>query len=141
MMRPLFPLMPPVLLIAAAPALPGAQGQVMAAMAASAAGWNAGDLDRFMAVYADDATYVTKDGVLRGKPAIADRYRPSFTGNGNARGRLSFEPVAFRTVGPAQQLLIARWRLNGGAKEESGMTTLLWERRPAGWRIVADHSS
>lgn len=134
-------LLPLVALIAAAPAPSGPQAQVMAAMAASAAGWNAGDLDRFVAVYADDATFLTKDGVLRGKAAIADRYRPSFAGGGNTRGRLSFEPVAFRSLGPAQLLLIARWRLTGAAKAESGMTTLLWERRPAGWRIAADHSS
>ena len=128
-------------LVATMPALPGAQGQVMAAMAASAAGWNAGSLDRFVAVYADDATFVTKDGVLRGKAAIADRYRPSFANGGNTRGRLSFEPVAFRTLGPAVQLLVARWKLTGGAKEESGMTTLVFERRPTGWRIAADHSN
>lgn len=128
-------------LVAAAPALSGPQAQVMAAMEASAAGWNAGDLDRFVAVYADDATFVTKDGVLRGKVAITDRYRPSFTKIGNTRGTLTFAPVAFRMMGQAQQVLIARWRLTGGAKEESGMTTLVWERRPAGWRIVADHSS
>lgn len=128
-------------MVAAAPALSGPQAQVMAAMTASAAGWNAGDLDRFVAVYADDASFVIKDGVLRGKAAIADRYRPSFANGGNTRGRLRFEPVAFRTLGPAQQLLIARYRLTGGATEESGMTTLVWERRPAGWRIVADHSN
>jgi uncharacterized protein (TIGR02246 family) len=127
------------LLIAAAPA--GPQAQIIAAMTASAAGWNAGDLDRVMAVYADDATYVTRTGVVQGKAAIAARYRPSFASGANTRGRLSFEPVAFRTLGPAQQLLIARWRLTGGEKDESGYTTLLWERRAAGWRIVADHSS
>lgn len=140
-MRPLIvsPLMAP--LVAAAPALAPAQAQVMAAMQASAAGWNANDLDRFTAVYADDATFITKDGVLRGKAAIAERYRPSFASGGNVRGQLSFEPVAFRTLGPAQQLLIARWRLTGGAAGETGMTTLVWERRAAGWRIVADHSS
>jgi uncharacterized protein (TIGR02246 family) len=134
---------PLVALIAAGPALAPAQAQVMAAMTASAAGWNAGDLDRFMAVYADDASYVTKGDVLRGKAAIADRYRPTFVAGGNTRGKLSFEPVAFRTLGPAQMLLIARWRLTGAAAaaEETGMTTLVWERRAAGWRIVADHSS
>lgn len=127
--------------VAAGPALSGAQQEVMSAMEASASGWNAGDLARFVAIYAEDATFVTRDGVLRGKAAIAERYRPSFTGGSNTRGRLAFEPVAFRTVGPAQQLLIARWKLTGGAKTESGMTTLLLERRSAGWRIVADHSS
>ena len=140
-MRAMIPVVLPIALIAAAPALAPAQGQVLAAMQASAAGWNAGDLDRFMAVYADDASYVTKDGVLRGKAAIAARYRPSFGPGGNLRGKLVFEPVAFRTLGPAQQLLIARWTLTGAAASETGMTTLVWERRPAGWRIVADHSS
>ena len=128
-------------LIAAAPGLAPAQTEVVAALQASADGWNGGDLDRFMAVYAEDASYVTKDGVLRGKAEIAARYRPSFTSTGNTRGRLSFEPIALRTLGPAQQLLIARWRLTGAAASETGMTTLVWERRPAGWRIVADHSS
>lgn len=134
-------LLPIIVIAAVAPALSPPQAQVMAAMEASAAGWNAGDLDRFMAVYADDATYVTKDGVLRGKAAIAARYRPSFVDGANTRGKLSFEPVAFRIAGPAEQLLIARWRLTGVPTDQSGMTTLLWERRPAGWRIVADHSS
>ena len=131
----------PLVLVAAAPALAPPQQQVMTAMQASAAGWNAGDLDRFMAVYADDATYVTKDEVLRGKAAIAAKYRPSFAPGGNVRGQLSFEPIAFRQLGPAVQLLVARWRLTGGAAGETGMTTLVWERRPVGWRIVADHSS
>ena len=50
-----------------------AKQAVMAAMTDSAAGWNAGNLDRFMAVYADDAVYVTPKGLVRGKAAIADR--------------------------------------------------------------------
>ena len=132
----------PLIATAAAPApLPGVQGQIMAAMTASAAGWNAGDLDRFMAVYADDAVYATRDELLRGRAAIAARYRPGFAGDRNLRGRLSFEPLAFRTISPAHQLVVARWRLTGGVKDEQGLTTLLWERRPAGWRIVSDHSS
>ena len=132
----------PLLLVAAAPApLAGVQGQIMAAMTASAAGWNAGDLDRFMAVYADDTVYATKDELLRGKAAVTARYRPGFVGTRNLRGRLSFEPLAFRTVSPAHQLLVARWRLVGGVKDEQGLTTLLWERRPGGWRIISDHSS
>ena len=134
-------LLPALIAAAVSPALTPAQAQIVAAMTASAAGWNAGDLDRFIGVYADDASYVTRDGVLQGKAAIAARYRPSFVSGGNSQGRLSFAPVAFRTLGPAQQLLIARWTLTGGAKEESALTSLIWERRPAGWRIVADHSS
>lgn len=111
-----------------------------AAMAASAAGWNANDLDRFMAVYAEDAVYVTAGGVVRGKPAIAARYRASFTGTANRRGRLSFQPLVERAIDPAHRLFIARWTLTG-SKIETGMTSLLFERRGDAWQIVSDHSS
>lgn len=132
----------PLALLAAAPApQPGAAAQITAAMNASAAGWNAGDLDRFMAVYADDAVYATGNELLRGKAAIAARYRPGFAGDRNLRGRLTFAPLANRTLSPVHHLLVARWKLTGGAKDEEGTTTLLWERRQAGWRIISDHSS
>ena len=118
------------------------QDAIMAAMADSAAGWNAGDLDRFVAIYAPDATFVTKTGLLRDRRAIAEHYRASFADGGNARGRLSFQPLAWRAISNVHQLLIARWTLapaSGAA--EAGVTTLLFERRADGWRIIADHSS
>jgi uncharacterized protein (TIGR02246 family) len=120
------------------------QVQVQAAMEASAAGWNAGDLDRFVAIYAKDAVFVTSKGVLRGKTEIAGNYRPSFVGGGNARGKLSFQPMAFRTLSAVHQLFVARWTLTpavAGAKVETGLTTLVFERQPAGWKIISDHSS
>ena len=118
-----------------------APASVLAApMAASAAGWNAGDLDAFMAVYSNDAVYVTAKGVIRGKAAITARYAPSFARGGNNRGRLSFAPLVERVIDPTHRLLVARWTLTGTATE-TGMTTLLFERRGGEWKIVADHSS
>ena len=130
------------LLMAAAPANPTAE--VDAAMNASAAGWNAGNLDRFVAIYAPDATYVTKDALVRGRAAIAARYRPSFLPGGNRRGRLSFQPLARRMLDARHMIYWARWMLaptRAGAKPEMGMTTLVFERRPDGWKIISDHSS
>lgn len=133
---------PAATLSVATPQAATPQAAIMAAMTASAAGWNAGDLDRFMTLYADDATYVTAKGLVRGKPAIADRYRKSFAGGGNARGRLTFVAPAFRAIDASHMLLWARWVLTPVAgKVDSGMTTLLFQRRPEGWRIVSDHSS
>jgi len=113
---------------------------IAAAMAASAAGWNAGDLDRFMAVYADDAVYVTAKGVVRGKAAIAARYAPGFTGGGNTRGKLSFVMLVERPIDATHRVLIARWTLTG-KETQSGYTTLVFARRDGHWRIVTDHSS
>ena len=113
------------------------------AITASAAGWNAGDLDRFVAVYADDAIFVTPAGLVRGRAAIADHYRASFAGaHGNTRGRLAFTTLGYRVLSPVHVILFARWRLTPAAGAgEAGMTTLVFERRPRGWQIVSDHSS
>jgi uncharacterized protein (TIGR02246 family) len=128
-----------LMLVAAAPATP--QVAITAVMADSAAGWNTGDLDRFMQVYAADAVYVTAKGLVSGKPAIAERYRASFANGKNNRGTLSFQMLGERALDPTHHILFARWTLTGTPATETGMTTLLFERRPQGWRIVADHSS
>ncbi|KQS04543.1 hypothetical protein ASG11_10015 [Sphingomonas sp. Leaf357] len=133
--------------MAAAAATPAttAQVQVLAAMQDSAAGWNSGDLDRFMRVYSDapDTSFVAKDGVITGKPAIAKRYAPRFTPEGAAkRGVLSFETLRFTLIDARHALLVARYRLKiAGAADQTGPTTLLFVKERGGWRISADHSS
>ncbi len=114
------------------------------AMKDSAAGWNAGSLDRFVAIYAPDATYVTNAGLVQGRAAIADKYRASFADGANKRGKLGFDLLGSRMISPAHLLLWARWTLtpaDPAAKAETGMTTLLFEHRPEGWKIISDHSS
>lgn len=132
-------LSPPVV---AQPSREGAAAAVEAAMADSAAGWNAGDMRRFLAIYADDAVFVTRDGLVRGKAAIAARYDKSYGRDAARRGRLSFRMLGQRAVDPTHRMLWARWRLDhAGGKVDSGMTSLLFERRAGGWKIVSDHSS
>lgn len=119
------------------------QADIGAVMADSAAGWNTGDLARFMACYAPDAVYVAGGKLVSGKDAIAAVYTKSFAAGGNTRGKLTFQPMAWRTISNVHQLLVARWTLTpgGGGKVETGLTTLLFERRKDGWRIISDHSS
>ena len=121
-----------------------ARTAILTAMTDSAAGWNTGDLDRFMAVYAADAVYVTPKGLVRGKATIADHYRASFGHGGNARGRLTFADVSFRTIDRSHELMWAQWVLqpaDPAGKVDTGRTTLVFERRPGGWKIISDHSS
>jgi len=131
-------------LVAAAPDPGNSRAAVMAAMEASAAGWNRGSLDAFMAVYADDATFVTEAGTIaRGRAAIAAVYAPTFKDGVNTRGRLSFEPLAYRQLSPVHAVLTARWTLTPSSvgKAETGLTTVVFARQAGGWRIVADHSA
>ena len=134
----------PVLVIAApAAAQTTPQAQITAAMNDSAAAWNRGDLNGFMALYAEDALFAAGDKLKRDSREIAAGYAPSFVSGGNKRGRLGFEMLAWRTLSPVHQLLVARYVLTpaDGTAPQSGLTTLLFERRKAGWRIISDHSS
>lgn len=137
----------PVVAVVSAPvahAQVAPQAAIEAVMRDSAAGWNGGDLPRFMAIYAPDATYVAGGAVVRGKDAIAARYAKSFADGGNVRGTLGFAFLSWRPVGATHMMMVARWTLTPaavGAKVDTGLTSLLFERRAEGWRIVSDHSS
>lgn len=118
---------------------------VEAAMAASAAGWNAGDVDRFLKVYSDapQTSFVTKTGIVRGKAAMRALYLQHFAfGDAAKRGTLSFATLDFRLFDPTHALLIARYTLTySDGKKRSGPTSLIFARESTGWHIVADHSS
>jgi uncharacterized protein (TIGR02246 family) len=119
------------------------EASIRAVMRDSAEGWNRGDLDRFMAAYADDPklTFVSGDGIIRGKATISGRYARSFAAGGNRRGTLSFTFLDFRKVGSSHAHLVARYRLRRPNGEiEEGPTSLLFRRTGEGWRIIADHS-
>lgn len=119
-----------------------AEAAITAAMTDSAAGWSSGDMARFLAIYAEDAVFVTRDGLVRGKAAIATRYDRNYGTDAAKRGTLGFRMLGFRPVDAAHQMLWARWTLTyPGGKTDSGMTSLLFERQAAGWKIVSDHSS
>lgn len=131
----------------AAPAIAQAPEQVAVekAMTDSAAGWNAGDVERFMRVYSDDpaTSFVTKEGVLRGKAAMTARYKTRYDfDNAAKRGTLTFTTLDFRLLDPGHALYIARYLLTyGDGKTQSGTTTLIFRREGGFWRIIADHSS
>jgi len=127
-----------------APAVPaGDEAAISAAMEASAAGWNVGSLDRFMAIYADDATFVTESGrIARGRTEIAANYTASFIGGANKRGKLSFQRLSYRQLAGDHAVLTARWTLTpSSGKAETGLTTVVFARTKAGWKIVVDHSA
>jgi uncharacterized protein (TIGR02246 family) len=125
--------------------------QIRKGMEDSAAGWNGGDVDRFLAIYSDDpaTSFTGSDGIRRGKKDIRARYLVSyhdqFAGMASAvPTRLSFKFEDFRMVGTDYALLIARWTLVTFASDtgiKSGMTSLLFHHEAGGWKIVADHSS
>lgn len=119
-----------------------ARPAITRALADSAAGWNTGNLDRFMAVYrrSPDISYISGGEVVRGFDAIRARYAGRFVGGGE-KGRLAIDILDIRPAGPGYVYVIGRYHLLRAASAEvSGITTLLFEHVGTGWLIVADHS-
>ncbi len=112
-----------------------------ALLAHGAAAWNRGDLDGFVSDYAFDATFVTKDSVIHGRPAIRARYAPRFA-PGAVRDSLSFQDLEVDALGPDVLNAIAYYVLQrGDSVVARGPTSLVMRRIGGRWFIVHDHSS
>lgn len=122
-----------------------ARAEVQTALDDSAAAWSAGDLDRFMTLYEDTpaTAYVSGEKLVIGYRAIRDMYASRFGGgSAAAMGSLSLEMLQFQLLDPDHGFVIGRYHLKRAADpaELSGLTTLLFHRTAAGWRVVSDHT-
>jgi ketosteroid isomerase-like protein len=108
---------------------------------AQAAAWNRGDIDGYMAGYAqsDDTMFVGTD-VTRGWTKVRDRYKAKYDSRAKM-GTLVFSDLDLRPLGSDDVVVTAAWKLTRDADTPHGRFTLIFHRRPEGWRIVYDHSS
>jgi hypothetical protein len=105
--------------------------------------WNRGDLDAFMADYVDGprTTYVSNQGLMRGRMAIRARYAPRFA-PGGVRDSLSFEDVEADPIASGVVHVVAWYKLiRGDSLIARGPTSLVLVRDGARWGILKDHSS
>jgi uncharacterized protein (TIGR02246 family) len=118
--------------------------EVRAVWTAQVDAWNRGDLDAFMAGYwkSPDLVFFSNKTETRGWEQTLERYRASYKAEGRQMGTLDFPQLEFKVLGPEAVLARGRWRLKmPDGKESSGMTSVTFQKRPEGWRIVHDHSS
>ena len=114
---------------------------------ASAASWNAGDLDGFMDDYwrSPDITFSGATGVTRGWENVKDRYLQSHWAPGAVRDSLRFEDIEVYPLGEAHAIALGRYVLfqpeEPLAPASSGFFTLVLRMTDGGWRIVHDHTS
>jgi len=116
---------------------------MVAQLARAAADWNRGDLEAFLSDYAAESTTTFVDGrrARHGFDFIRQNYAPRFE-PGARRDSLHFEEVEVRSLSSTLALVTARFILaRGGKTTASGPFTLVMEQRPAGWKILHDHSS
>jgi beta-aspartyl-peptidase (threonine type) len=106
--------------------------------------WNRGDLDGFMIGYwqSPDLTFFSGKDVTSGWQATLDRYRKRYQVEGpDKMGTLSFSDLKIDLLGPDSAFVRGRWKLVTSKEPLDGLFTLLFKRKPEGWRIVHDHTS
>jgi ketosteroid isomerase-like protein len=131
----------PVIAIAAARVSAKDLAAIRAVLDEQAAAWNRGDIDAYMAGYArsDDTMFVGTD-VTRGWTKVRDRYKAKYDSRAKM-GTLVFSDVDLRPLGGDDVVVTGAWKLTRDADTPHGRFTLIFHRRPEGWRIVYDHSS
>lgn len=124
------------------------RAQVESLLAEQAGAWSRGDLESFVAGYAEDAVFVTPSGITRGRDEVLARYRGRYPDR-TAMGRLTLELLDVRLLGSTSAeatgaSVVARWVLEGmgedGTGRAEGHTVIVLEHRAEGWRVVHDAS-
>ncbi len=109
----------------------------------SADAWNRGDLDDFVAAYADGAStsLMTTDGPVLGRATIRGLFVPQFE-PGAMRDSLRLEDLNVRPLPPLIGIVTGRYVLErDGTVTDSGWFSVVVRRAGDGWRIVHDHTS
>lgn len=140
----------------AVPAPPSAQApavsalrvepEIRALLNAQVDAWNRGDIEDFMKGYwnSPNLAFLSSGGISRGWQMLLNRYTLNYPDRA-AMGTLAFEDLEITVLAPDAAMVLGRWQLErerSGKKDTPGGVFLLVIRKfPAGWRIVADHTS
>ncbi len=110
---------------------------------AIATAWNAADIERHVAPYADSATMVGSRGLIRGRNAVRDLLLRGFWQDGKPLQQLRFDDVEVRFFGRGDVAVVTgQFILTGGGRADAtGRFTTVWEERNGRWLTVHDHSS
>lgn len=105
--------------------------------------WNDGDLDGYVATYADASTttMLRPEGRIVGRAAIRTALAPRFE-PGAVRDSIRLEEVEVRPLPPLIGIVTGRYVLERSGNEPGGgWFTVVVRRAGEGWRIVHDQKS
>lgn len=118
---------------------------IRAMLEASAASWNAGDLEGFLDDYHPaPTTAFVGSTVTHGVDEIRRRYQASYWKSGRPAQHLRFEDIDVRPLGTGHALVLGRYVLltpGTTTVEGQGRFSLVLQQTAEGWKIIHDHSS
>lgn len=115
---------------------------IKALLETQAEAWSSGDLEAFMSLYwkSDDLRFASGGNITYGWQATLEGYQQRYD-SPEKMGKLTFKDLDIRVLSDKHALVFGRFELDRKVGDLTGLFTLLFEKRPEGWRIIADHSS
>jgi hypothetical protein len=116
---------------------------IVAALDSSRAGWNRADLDAHYGIYDDSVAFVFKgsanDPPIRTLSNVRGMAAEPFQAKANPP--ISEEMLLIKPLGRDVAVSVVRGTMKLKDRELTTLMTRVWQRTPAGWRVVADHAS
>ncbi|MBU2500562.1 DUF4440 domain-containing protein [bacterium] len=115
---------------------------ILQVMRDAEAGWNVGDLEKYMDCYwrSEKVRFAGGDKVSYGWEAVLGNYRKGYPDR-TAMGVLTFSEMDVMMLAPDAAVVFGRWRLERADDEPHGLFTLVFRSFDGKWRIVHDHTS
>lgn len=126
----------------ASPARADDAADIRAMLEAQVAGWNSGDVARYMDYYvkSDRLRFASGGSITYGWKETLERYRKSYPDQATM-GTLTCTYLDIDVVAPDTAIVFGRWELRRSADQPWGLFTLLVKKTAEGWRVAADHTS
>ena len=133
-----------VLLLAPITFAQSTEQAIRSVMERQTADWNRGDVRAFMRGYDDsESTLFVGSSVERGYQRVLERFLSRY-GARDKMGQLTFTNLEVHPLGSEYALVIGNFHLvrpQAAGGNSNGIFTLTFQKKPAGWKIIADHTS
>lgn len=115
--------------------------QLAALADSAAAAWNRGDLEGYLAPYADSAIVVVPSGPLSGRAQLREYLKPQRSWRGPTEQHAEVRNSRTRWLDHTHVIQTAEVVVRGGEQaERHSWATAVWARTPAGWRVIHEQS-
>lgn len=123
------------------PDIPKVKNEIQTILDRQKTAWNKGNIMRFMEDYwkSKNFTFQSGNNRLHGWNALLSRYEKSYSGE--KMGKLDFTDIEIKVLSNNIVYVLGRWKLSFKDSSNEGLFTIIFQRKPEGWRIIHDHTS
>ena len=141
-MKTLFVVATLVLTLASAAATQTDEQAIRSVLDDQVKAWNEGKIEEFMKGYwnSSETSFVSGGTITKGYARVLARYKKEYDSR-EKMGTLAFDDLQIRMMSSSSAVTTGIFRLQRANDKPWGRFTLIFEKKPEGWRIVYDHTS